>query len=258
MEIHPAIAARTLVVRYGHDDEITGFFSAGCQVRVIWGGDAAVNAIRRLPLPPGSSELAFSGRFSLAVIRGGKFSEREISGFVTDCFNFGQQGCSSPKLIVWLNTPEETKESFWTAVENEWKKRRYEISPAEAMNRWNDVNEAAMLTQNPVRLKKSSDKVAFLRTELSSWDDLKREVNHGNGLFYELDAESPEEVLAHCEESDQTIVSMGIDSEAWRDAIIANPSKGIARIVPPGKALEFSAVWDGHDLIGEMSKMIIL
>lgn len=258
MSEHPAIASRVLLVRYGHDDEITGFFSANCHVRVIWGGDATVNAIRKLPLPPGSSEIAFSGRFSLAVLHGGEFPDREISGFVTDCFSFGQQGCSSPKLIVWLNTADAEKEKFWTALETEWAKRRFTVSPAEAMSRWNDANDAAMLAEHPARLKRSSGGKAFLHVQLNSWSDLKRELNHGSGLFFELDVRSLEDVLQHCEESDQTIVSLGIDPELWRKAVLEAPPKGICRIVPAGKALEFSHIWDGHDLIAEMSRRIVL
>ena len=258
LQNHPVIADRLLLVRYGHDDEITGFFSANCNVRVIWGGDASVNAIRKLPLPPGSSELAFSGRFSLAVLQGGDFTEREIAGFVTDCFSFGQQGCSSPKLIVWLNTADDEKETFWSALESEWIKRRFTLSPAEAMSRWNDANDAAMQAAGPVQLKRPVGKKAFLRVQIKSWSDLKRELNHGNGLFYELDSASLEDVLKHCEESDQTVVTMGINSEMWREAVLDAPPKGIARIVPAGKALEFSHIWDGHDLIAEMSRRIAL
>lgn len=256
LKAHPELAERVLMVRYGHDDEITGFFSAHCQVRVIWGGDATVNAIRRLPLPPGSGDLAFAGRFSLAVIAGESFDERTVSGFVTDCFSFGQQGCSSPKLVVYLGSSQVARENFWAAVELEWRKRGFGISPAEAMSRWNDANDTAMLSDHPVVLKQAKDKQAFLRLELSSWDQLQRELNHGNGLFFELEAASPEEVLAHCEESDQTMVSIGIPAERWRSAIAAVPPKGIARIVPAGKALEFAPVWDGHDLIAEMSRNI--
>lgn len=256
LQDYPSVAARILLVRYGHDDEITGFFSANCNVRVIWGGDETVNAIRKLPLPPGSSELAFSGRFSLAVLHGGNFTDRAISGFVTDCFSFGQQGCSSPKLILWLNTSYEEKECFWTAIEAEWRKRRYSLSPAEAMGRWNDSNDAAMQSEDAPQLKTASDKTAFLRIQLKSWGDLKRNLNHGNGLFYELDVNSLEEVFSHCEECDQTIVTMGINVKDWHEAVSQRPPKGVARIVSSGKALEFSHIWDGHDLIAEMSRRI--
>lgn len=255
---HPAISERVLIVRYGHDDEITGFFSDHCQVRVIWGGDATVKAIRSIPIPAGSSELAFAGRFSFAVIENAEFSEREIAGFVTDCFSFGQQGCSSPKLVLWLNTPEEKREAFWCAVAAEWRKRRFSITAAEAMSRWGDANDIAMLAQHPAVLRRSEDRTAFLRVQLQDWADLRRELNHGNGLFFELNTSSLEEVLAHCAESDQTIVTLGISSDRWRQAIRTTPPKGIARIVPAGQALEFAPVWDGHDIIVEMSRSILL
>ena len=50
------------VVRYEHSDEITQELSALCDVRVIWGGDRTIEAIRRAPLPPRAVELAFADR----------------------------------------------------------------------------------------------------------------------------------------------------------------------------------------------------
>ena len=48
--------------------EITDAFSALCNVRVIWGGDATIAEIRKSPLPPRSNEITFADRHSAAVI----------------------------------------------------------------------------------------------------------------------------------------------------------------------------------------------
>lgn len=52
LQRHTGAARRLLVVRYGHDDKVTAFFSGLCNVRVIWGGDETVRRIRAIPLPP--------------------------------------------------------------------------------------------------------------------------------------------------------------------------------------------------------------
>ena len=63
-----AIAERTLIVCYDHDDAVTKLLSSQCHVRVIWGGDATVRAIRSVPLSPLALEITFADRFSFAVL----------------------------------------------------------------------------------------------------------------------------------------------------------------------------------------------
>ena len=42
------------------------------------------------------------------------------------------------------------------------------------------------------------------------------------------------------------------------DAVLKEPPRGIVRIVPAGRALDFSHIWDGHDLIAEMSRQVCI
>lgn len=266
LEEFPVAAKRILLVRYAHDDAVTAFFSAACHVRVIWGGDETVNHIRQIPIPAGSSELTFSGKFSFAVFDAVQWLNAEnpgkyIPSFLTDSFSFGQQGCSSPKLICWLGDRDavrKARESFWSAVDAELALHPRTLSPAEAMTRCLATNSTATEASAPVRLSPSGDLKSYLRLELESWEDLHRELNTGNGLFYELRVPELADVLNRCEDSDQTVLSYGISREAWREAIRTNPPRGICRIVPFGKALEFNSVWDGTDLIAFMTKKIII
>ncbi len=263
---YPEIASRFLIVRYGHDDKINGFFSSVCHVRVIWGGDSTVEHIRQIPIPAGSSELAFAGKFSLAVFDAEKWLASEtnvkyIPSFLTDVFSFGQQGCSSPKLICWRGEKKNiaaAQESFWSAVDAELLKRPFEISPAESMDRLLAANSVAAESETPVVWKTSADKKSYFRLELADWSGLHRSLNTGNGLFFEIAVQKLEEVLEHSVDSDQSVVSFGIAPEEWREAVSHVPPRGICRIVPFGKALDFNSVWDGHDLIAEMSRQIVI
>ena len=46
------------------------------------------------------------------------------------------------------------------------------------------------------------------------------------------------------------------DKPELKDFIMSNRPKGIDRIVPLGKTLNFSLIWDGYDLIYSMSRKI--
>ena len=54
----------------------------------------------------------------------------------------------------------------------------------------------------------------------------------------------------------QTIVYFDFSQKELKNLIINKKLKGINRIVPIGKALEFNLDWDGKDLINTLSKVV--
>ena len=112
----PELKNSMTVLRYGHDSEITAKLSAMCDVRVIWGGNAAVAAIRSVPLPYHAKEIAFPDRSSLAVVDAERYlsleetpSQELARAFYNDVFWFDQMACSSPRQIVWVGRSERVE-----------------------------------------------------------------------------------------------------------------------------------------------------
>lgn len=64
LEEYPQLKPYICLVRYGRSKEINDLFSGLADVRIIWGGDATIEEIRRSPLPPRSGEITFADRFS--------------------------------------------------------------------------------------------------------------------------------------------------------------------------------------------------
>src|SRR6266849_1351528 len=92
-----AMRDNTVMIRYGHEPEITAAISAVADVRVIWGGDASVNTIRSVRIPPHCKELAFPDRYSLSVMRTSKYlgleesARRDVAAqFYNDTYWFDQ------------------------------------------------------------------------------------------------------------------------------------------------------------------------
>jgi hypothetical protein len=113
---HPAVEQTQRMVRYGRDDTVTATLSAACDVRVIWGGDAAVNAIRRHALRPSARDLTFPDRASFAVLAAHEVVEagpeqrrRLAEGLYNDIYWFDQAACSSPRSVFWVGTDQETE-----------------------------------------------------------------------------------------------------------------------------------------------------
>jgi hypothetical protein len=60
---------RLYIVKYEKDNEATKLFSKLCDVRIIWGGDNTINEIRKASIPSKSTELTFSDRYSISVLK---------------------------------------------------------------------------------------------------------------------------------------------------------------------------------------------
>lgn len=295
---HQIMAQRILLVRYGHDDEINALFSKMCNLRIIWGGNDTVEHLRRLPIQPSASELAFAHKFSWAVLSAQavinaarqSILNKLARDFVTDAFSFGQQACSSPRLIVWLgksSTISQAQNKFWQQVDTVLLARPFELSAAQVSERFtklchmacsvdslcnidyessvggSSVGESRFSDDNcsvdsSLKLSCSSDLKSYFRVGLNTWTALNscRTQHSGNGVFLEIAASELSEVLTHCSSEEQTITSFGITSDEWKKACVLASPHGLCRIVPIGKALAFNAIWDGHDLIAEMSRKL--
>lgn len=180
---------------------------------------------------------------------------------MTDAFSFGQQACSSPGLIVWLGSSDQVQSAqlkFWEAVDAVLKNRVFELSAAQVSDRFTKVCQMSCATDIPLQLTRSSDLKSYMRLQLGSWSDLApcRALHGGNGVFLEMGAATLEEALSNCSAEEQTITSFGIPAEEWNKAVVAATPLGLYRIVPVGQALAFNSVWDGHDLIAEMSRKV--
>ena len=106
------------VIAYGHESEPTAALSREADVRLIWGGDETVERLRAVPVGPAAHDLAFGDRFSFAVLRPGAVLDADDQARSTlaeqlynDAYWFDQQGCASPRLLVWVGERAEADEA---------------------------------------------------------------------------------------------------------------------------------------------------
>ncbi|MEF8728411.1 MAG: acyl-CoA reductase [Accumulibacter sp.] len=262
-----SLANRLLLLSYGHDDAITLEISRRCQVRMVWGGDATVAHIRSLALRPTAVEVCFPDRFSLAVLQAARVSSLDAAGlqvlagnFYNDAFWFGQQACSSPRLVVWIGDDEEVRtaqEIFWHAVVSEVEQRQAENTPAMGMARLATSFEYAargfaspascQFQQMPLRLA----------LEVPLRGSLK-DLHCGNGLFLETSMLDPADLARQLSDKEQTMAVFGLDRAAIERLVDVLPMRAIDRVVPIGQALDFNLTWDGADLLTSLTRRITL
>lgn len=256
----PELTNSALVLTYGHNDEATRALSLLCDVRVIWGGDHTVSAIRSAPLAPHARELTFPDRASLAVIRAARYSKLDANGrvkladqFFNDAYWFHQMACSSPRLVVWVgaaDTVDEAAAAFWDALAACVKRKQFE-SPA-AIHVRKLVFSCEAILDFPVSEYRRDPEATVLRLE--SLVSLARE-HCGGGLFFSARIDNLKELVPVLQRRHQTMTHFGFDGSELRQLAAQFGGKAIDRMVPVGQALQFSRFWDGYDLLHEFSRL---
>jgi hypothetical protein len=257
------IADMTAFVKYQQNDEITGAFSAKCNARIIWGGDQAINNIRKLTIPERSIEVAFADRYSFCVIDGNSILQadsarmgRLASSFYNDTFLMDQNACNSPHLIVWLGSGDlftKAKQRFWDSV-YEVTASKYELQPVNAVDKYMFLCENAIELKNISSFKKHGN--YLYRIELDILPDNMDAFRGKYGYFYEYNAQNMNDIAHIINTKYQTLTYFGVDKDQLLDFVINNRLSGIDRIVPIGSAMDIGVIWDGYDIVRSLSRII--
>lgn len=64
------------------------------------------------------------------------------------------------------------------------------------------------------------------------------------------------DLLPICRTELQTIAVLGVSNETIISFIKENRPRGIDRVVAIGSTLDFDLIWDGYDLVSQMSRVM--
>ena len=256
---HPRMEDYIYLMRCGHDAQVIASLSAAADIRVIWGGDAAIREIRQAPLGPGAAEILFADRYGICVISSEDYLQSEdkdllIHRFYNDTYLFDQNACTSPQVLIWTgDQAEEAGADFWGRLREKTEKD-YRIEPAQITNKLSAFMEAAAC--EPVRLQSSLHEPKLMVAAVSRIDERLMQYRCGCGFFYEYHASDLREILPLLTRRCGTITYFGHVADQLLDLVTKAGCAGGDRIVPVGSALDFSLIWDGVDLIRAMSRLV--
>ncbi len=260
LEKHAELRDYVLCVRYERNKDINDFFSAFADVRIIWGGDQTIAELRRSPLPPRSGEITFADRYSMAVIDSDAYlaienKERVAEDFYNDTFFSDQNACTSPRIIVWTGKSiTEAKRIFWE-LEHALVKKKYAFMPIQAVNKLTKTYLIAAV-QPGIKVEAHPDNL-IVRIRVPVLMESLMDFRDNSGYFYEYDCKDILELLPICSDKKcQTIAYIGS-----RDSflpLLKSGIKGIDRIVPIGKTMDFDLIWDGYQLPSYLTRTIVL
>lgn len=258
LEEYPDMKKYICLVRYGRDQKVNDLFSSLADTRIIWGGDNTIAEIRKSPLGPRAGEIAFADRYSLAVIDSEKYlaindKERLAEEFYNDTYLSDQNACTSPRLVVWMGEKKkEAKELFWK-FEHDLVKKNYEFQPIMGINKLTSSYLVAAAKEG-THIEKQEDNY-IVRVNVPEVKPELMELKDNSGFFFEYDCDDILEIRDFCNNTHcQTIGFLGEKNVIM--PLLISGIKGVDRVVPIGKTMDFDFIWDGYNLVERLTRTI--
>ena len=259
LEKHEKLKPYVLGVRYNRNKAVNDMFSVLADCRVVWGGNQTIAELRESPLPPRSGEITFADRYSLAVIDSDAYlgdadKNRVAEDFYNDTFFSDQNACTSPRIIIWTgNAIEEAKKVFWE-TEHKLVENKYLLQPIQAVNKLTSSYLIAA-AEPGIKVEEHSDNL-IIRVKIPRITEQVMDFCDNSGYFYEYDCSDIMDLAPLCNDKRcQTIAYVG-RSDVVLPLIYAGV-KGIDRVVPMGRTMDFDLIWDGYDLPALLTRTVV-
>lgn len=260
-----AIKRRTSFISYDRDDAITAAYTADCDARVVWGGDETIRRMRALPLPPHAVELVFPDRWSFALFSQAVFSQADeetlaawAHRFYNDTYLMDQNACSAPHLVVWENDGDDptVRLRWWEKVAAE-AQSAYRFGAYQAARKYEQLCLAAMILPEKISVKQYAGNLLYVATLARLPANAVETLRGTFGFFFETEIRAKEELLPLLSFKVQTLCAEGYRREGLARFFAQRRASGIDRIAALGQAMEMDTIWDGKDLIAELSRLIV-
>jgi len=259
---HQTCASRIFLVRYDKLSKATALFSSLCDVRIIWGGDETIDKIRKSAIPVRSFDVTFADRYSICAINASRYLsdahfDYVANGFYNDTYLFDQNACTAPHLVLWIGSNEDVAKSkliFWGALHKLVKQKYGQIQPVIAVDKLTALYNQAINNYGVHKI--ATEDNLIWRIEI---DELYPKIENyrcSGGYFCEYHSESLTDLTKIVNRKYQTLAFYGFDYSELSEFVLKSNLKGIDRIVPIGKTMDFSLTWDGYNLIDTLSRII--
>ncbi len=246
------------LIRYPRDKDVNDLISSLADTRIIWGGDETIAELRKSPLLPRSTEITFADRYSLSIIDSDKYLEiKNRDSFAKDFYNdtyfSDQNACTSPALIVWVGSKmDEAKEVFWKEL-HKIVSDKYTFQDVQSVNKLTGIYETLYDIEGTSRVKTEDNLIT--RIYVSKLSEHLMDHRVGSGFFFEYDCDNIMDLREIC--NDKRCQTIGILGEREiLKPLIESGIKGVDRIVPIGRTMDFDLIWDGYDLVTSLTRIV--
>ncbi len=243
------------------DTTIVRELSALCDARLIWGGDAKIGEVSRHPTHPDGLTLSFPDRKSVALLSARGYTAMSdadkttlASRFYNDLYWFDQLGCGSPRLLCWVGGPEPPVQEFFERVLDVAKRRQLTTETG--------IDIEKFVTANTLLAEGWSTQAHRFNEHLTvvngTAEAATLDIVQGGGFIVNARLVRLQDATSLVRRDLQTLAVAGFSMAEKRALARALAGRGGYRIVPIGDALNFDVIWDGIDLLGHLSRQIVV
>lgn len=222
-------------------------------------------------MPPRATEVSFADRFSLAVIDAAIYtglSEQEKKRLARDFYNdtylTDQNACTSPRLVIWLcganeeDSVAEIRREFWSRL---WDivEKEYEFQDIQGVNKLTQKYLLAADADSDIKGNLMVEGIdnRLVCVEIAKLTDKLPDYFMHSGYFLEyVTSDLSELIILGKDNRCQTVGYLG-DKEKLL-SLLKMGGKGIDRVVPIGKTMDFDLIWDGYNLYEMFTRKIVI
>ena len=243
-----------------HEGDLNEEMSRVADVKVMWGGEAAIKGITSLPRKEHCSEVIFGPKYSFGVI-GKKILNNEkqldsaISAFVRDIAIFDQRACSSPQTIFIETNDQKILHRIGEKFATQFTK----LPPKPGLDAYTTIK--IMNARSEWAIHEERDVIAS--QDGANWTVcMDSEVSFKDAIqsrtIFLTKVDSWKQIIPLINHKIQTIgIVFAEESEAIAFADEASLA-GAVRCVRPGLMNLYESPWDGKLIVNELVRWITL
>jgi len=250
------------ITRYENNDNITSEISSQCNARIIWGGDKTIKKIKSIDSPVKCVDIIFPDRYSFSIINleslknlNNEDFKKIVEYFYIDNYTFDQNACNSSHLVFWLGKKinQTTIDKFWLQL-NILLEKKINYPDIISTEKYNKICNDLVNFSNIQKLKKYSKNLHVVTLNKLI---LNNEKQRGQwGYFYEYLSKDLNILPKIITNKYQTLTYYGLEKIFLKNFLIKNHIKGIDRVIPVGRSMEMSHLWDGYNLLNSLTRII--
>ena len=172
---------------------------------------------------------------------------------------FDQNACTSPQTVYWIGLIEDVKlaqDVFWQNLHIVLDEKKYQLQPISSVDKLT-MFYTQSISYGDIELEPQTSNLIWRIKNSTIHEDIDL-YKCNCGYFNEVVISSLVEITPVISRKYQTIGYLGFKKDELEIWIKNNRPLGVDRIVPIGRTMDFSLIWDGYDLVNILSRRVVI
>ena len=180
--------------------------------------------------------------------------QKIIRNFFYDTYIMNQLACNSPHFVFWIGKIDKKLiNSFWEELYH-FSIKHYDIREKITVNKYTKMIKNIIDYKKFGNIKRYDNNlyVIDIKKDISNIENLRGFA----GTFFQLNLSRLDQLKSYVSKKWQTATYFGISKKDFQKFILENEVEGIDRIVPIGNSFDINQLWDGYDIISNLTRLV--